>query len=98
MKKLIFLITIILLSTSVTAQSYNRNRELVIDFDFDSEFDLTGSGSLNRLFAQVYLVPMDDAFQEVISINEYSTPLADSDVGESIVYTWDEKVSNYKFG
>jgi hypothetical protein len=98
MKKILFILVVILLSTSVTAQSYNRNRELVIDFDFDSEFDLTGSGTLNRLFAQVYLIPMDDAFQEVISINEFSTPLADSDVGEFMVFTWDEKVSNYKFG
>lgn len=98
MKKVLFIIAILLLSTAVTAQSYNRNRELIIDFNLDSEFDLTGSGSLSRLFAQIYLTPMDDAFQEVISINDYSNPLADSEIGEFMVFTWDEKVATYEFG
>jgi transglutaminase-like putative cysteine protease len=99
MKRLLTLLTILfVMNFSSALGNYNTNEELTIDFYLNSEIELSGSGTLKNLLATVFLVPLTDNLQNVISLLETSSPTAEIEFDEDIKYTWKEESENYEFG
>ncbi len=99
MKKIFLLILIFLSFNLVLAQdNYNIYQTLQIDFSLDSQVSLVGSGSLNELMATVFLNPINDNIQEILSSEEYSSPNSQITSDGFITYIWEQQSTDYSFG
>jgi len=99
MKKLLTLTIILLMLPLTLATNYYLYDELTVDFSLDTEIFLSGTGSLNNLIANVYLIPLDDQLQTINTFSESSTPTAETDKNsDSLRFTWTEQSPSYNFG
>jgi hypothetical protein len=99
MKKVILVLVVLFLVAPALAQdNYNDYQYLEVDFLLDAEIELSGSGTLNELTSTVYLYPQEDNNQEIFSLEDFSTPAADTSFNNGIIFEWTEKNPTYNFG
>ncbi len=80
-------------------ENYNDYSELTIDYDFGAGVQLSGSGGLTYLTANLTLVPLESDRQNIISLVPTSNPNADTFEGRNfLTYTWNEYSSNLNMG
>ena len=70
-------------------ENYNEYSELIIQYDFGAGVQLSGSGSLNYLIANLTLVPLESDRQEIIFLTPTSNPNSETIEGDNfLTYTW----------
>lgn len=80
-------------------ENYNDYSELIIDYDFGAGVQLSGSGGLTYLTANLTLVPLESDRQNIISLIPTSNPNSNTVEGENfLTYTWNEYSSNLNMG
>ncbi len=97
-KLLLLLLFIPLLVGAQDMENYYDYSELTLSYNFDTTITLSGSNNLDYLEATLSLFPRESQRQSILSLTPSSNPLADIDIGDSIVYRWEGFSSSYNLG
>ncbi len=97
-KLFLLLLFVPLLVGAQEVDNYYDYSELTLSYNFDTIISLTGSNNLDHLEARLSLFPRESQRQSIFSLTPSSNPLADIDIGDSILYRWEEFSSNYNIG
>tara|TARA_Y100000310_G_scaffold118160_1_gene116954 strand:- start:358 stop:2262 length:1905 start_codon:yes stop_codon:yes gene_type:complete len=99
MKKIILILIFLLtINLALAQEDYRIYQNINIDFLLDTTIGLEGSGNLNTLTSTIHLYPKQDENQDIIQLNEFSTPPAEITKNEHLIFEWTEKNPTYNFG
>jgi transglutaminase-like putative cysteine protease len=80
-------------------ENYNDYSSLTINYNFNTGVELSGGNQLNYLIANLTLVPLESYRQNILSLNPYSTPNANIELGDDfLTFTWNEYNSDLDMG